>query len=60
MEDKVKEVIEEFGEGVITFKNGQKSVVPTKTTYTIWDSGRKDCNVQIQKPIDATPTADLK
>lgn len=47
MEDKMIKQEEEIGEGTITFKNGQKKKVPIKTVYKHYESGRKDCTVQV-------------
>lgn len=50
--DKVIKTEEELGTVQLNLKNGKSIKVPAKTIYTIWESGRKDCTVQIQKPID--------
>lgn len=50
--DKVVNIKEEIGEVTITLKDGRKFITPAKTIYTEYESGRKDCTVQIQKPMD--------
>lgn len=59
MEDKIVEIKEEMGTAIINLKSGQKIPVETKTTYTIYQSGRQDCNVHIIKPISAGSQTDL-
>lgn len=50
--DKVTNIKEEIGEVTITLRNGTKIVTPAKTIYTEYESGRKDCTVQIQRPFE--------
>lgn len=50
--DKVINVSEEIGEGFINTKSGKRIPVKTKTIYTTYESGRKDCNVEIEKPLN--------
>ncbi len=50
--DKVTNIKEEIGAVTITLRNGTKIITPSKTIYTEYASGRKDCTVQIQKPMD--------
>jgi len=50
--DKVTNIKEEIGEVTITLRNGTKIVTPSKTIYTEYASGRKDCRVVIERPID--------
>jgi hypothetical protein len=50
--DKVTNIKEEIGEVTLTLKNGTKIITPSKTIYTEYASGRKDCTVQIQKPFE--------
>lgn len=57
MEDKITHTTEEFGAMTMTVKDettGEsiKMPVDTKTIYTHYESGRKDCNVIVLKPID--------
>ena len=48
---KVKNIIEEDGQGILTTKGGKKISMKTKTTYTYYDDGTNDCHVQILKPL---------
>jgi hypothetical protein len=56
MEDKVKNTTEEHGVMTVTLKNGQKIPVKAKTVYTHWESGRKDCAIIIEEPLNGTST----
>ncbi len=50
--DKVTNIKEEIGEVMITLRNGTKIVTPSKTIYTEYASGRKDCTIQIERPME--------
>lgn len=52
MEDKIIKEENEFGEVEIQFKNGITKKVLSKTTYIHYESGRKDCKVEVE-PIDS-------
>ena len=50
--DKVIKVEEEFEEVTLNLKSGKKVNTQAKTIYTYFESGRKDCRVEILKPLD--------
>lgn len=52
MEDKIIEIKEEMGEVVLNTKSGKKIPTQAKTIYTIYESGRQDCRVEILKPLE--------
>lgn len=41
------------GEATVTYKDGSIAKIPIETTYTIYESGRKDCHVDVIQPIDS-------
>lgn len=47
MEDKIINETEETGTGEIKEKDGKLIKVKTKTIYTNYESGRKDCAVHV-------------
>ena len=51
MEDKIIKVEEELAEATINLKTGEKVPVRTKTIYTHYESGKKDCKIIMEKPI---------
>lgn len=51
MEDKVINIEEEIEDVVLNLKTGEKIPAKAKTTYTYYESGRKDCKIEIEKPI---------
>ena len=52
MEDKIIK-IEEIPHNVgINLKSGKKITAMAKTINTYYESGRKDCKIEIQKPIE--------
>jgi len=51
MKDEVSHLTEEIGVMHVVLKDGSRVPVKAKTVYTHWTSGRKDCDVQIEKPI---------
>jgi hypothetical protein len=42
-----------YGHANATFKDGLQAVIPTETIYTIYETGRKDCHVNILQAIDS-------
>lgn len=52
MEDKIIKVEEEIGIMHLDLTNGQRIPVNAKTIYTYYESGRKDCTIQVEKPLD--------
>lgn len=50
--DKIIDIKEEMGEVTLNMKSGNKIKTLAKTIYTLYESGRKDCKLEIQKPID--------
>jgi len=54
MEDKIMNITKEEGTVVAILKNGDKIPVKAITTYTHWESGRKDCNINIIEPINGS------
>ena len=48
---KIKEVKTELGEATINLKSGQQGQVPIKTTYTYYEDGTNDCNINILEPL---------
>lgn len=60
MEDKILDIKDEMGTAIVNLRNGKSIPVEIKTTYTIYQSGRKDCNVHIIKPISAGSQAELQ
>lgn len=53
MPDNITGTTEEHGEMEVTLQNGRKVKVKAKTTYTNWQSGRKDCAITIEEPINS-------
>ena len=49
--EKVIKIEEEIGEVTLNTKSGKQIKTNAKTTYTIYDSGRKDCHVEILEPL---------
>ena len=47
MEDKIIKIEEQSHTVTVNTKDGMKTVCPAKTTYTFYESGRKDCCVNI-------------
>jgi len=58
--EKVIKVDEKLGEATLNLVSGQKKIVKTKTTYTYYDSGRKDCHVDILKSLDLLGESKIK
>lgn len=52
MEDKVIKTEEELSVMHVNLKTGEKVPVNAKTIYTYYESGRKDCKIELEKPID--------
>jgi hypothetical protein len=52
MEDKVTNTIVTKKEMTIILKDGTKMSVPSKVIETFYESGRKDCNIEIEKPFN--------
>lgn len=50
--DEVIKVEEEKGEVTLNLKGGGKVKTPAKTINTYYKSGRKDCKIEIQTPIE--------
>jgi len=50
--DEIIDIKEEIGKVILNTKSGKKIPTMSKTIYTYYKSGRKDCTVQIQKPLD--------
>lgn len=51
MEDKIIKIEEEIGVVTLNLVDGSKTPIKAKTTYTHWQSGRKDCHVSMEKPL---------
>lgn len=49
--DPIINVTVEEGMVTLNMKNGDRIPAKAKTTYTHYKSGRKDCNVEIEKPL---------
>lgn len=53
MEDKIIRIEEETGLTTVELTNGKKVPCQSKTIYTHYESGRKDCTVVIDpKPLE--------
>lgn len=52
MDDKITHVSTESGKMKVTMKNGEQCDVLAKTIYTHYQSGRKDCHIQIEDVIN--------
>lgn len=52
MEDKIIKVEKELGQANIKLITGEIIPAKTLTIYTYYESGRKDCNVEIERPIN--------
>lgn len=52
MEDKVINVEEIPHQVTLNLKNGKKIITDAITINTYYESGRKDCAVKINKPLD--------
>lgn len=50
-EDKIIKTEQEIGQAHIVLLNGDRLPVKTLTTHTYYESGRKDCKVEIEKPL---------
>ena len=50
--DKIIKVEEELGMAIINMKDGRKIPANVRTINTYWESGRKDCTVEIEKPLN--------
>ncbi len=51
-QDKVVKVTEELGQANLILKDGKHIPVATKTIYTHYESGRKDCTVMVERPLE--------
>ena len=49
--DKIIKTEEELGEAIVHLKNGKSIKVKTNTINTYWESGRKDCTVQMLESL---------
>lgn len=56
MEDKIIKTEEEFSIMKVVMQDGTIFPINAKTTYTIWDSGRKDCAIELEKPLISITT----
>ena len=52
MEDKIIKIEEETGMMSLNLIDGSKMPVKSKTIYTYWQSGRQDCAVEIERPLE--------
>ena len=52
MEDKIIKIEEELGVMQLNLTDGRKIPVNAKTIYTYYESGRKDCTIQVEKPLE--------
>lgn len=59
MDDKILSVTNEVGNMTIVLKDGKRIPVKAKTSYVTWTSGRKDCNVSIEEPIDSSSQSQI-
>jgi len=59
MEDKIIKTEEENNIIHLNLKNGNRVPIKAKTIYTHYESGRKDCTIQLQEPIDINGTQEL-
>lgn len=50
-EDKVIAVNVENGKMIVNLKSGKKIEVDAQTIYTEYESGRKDCKINILSPL---------
>jgi hypothetical protein len=53
MPDNITETTEEHGEMEVKIKDGRTVKVKATTKYTHWQSGRKDCAITIEEPINS-------
>lgn len=51
MLDKIVKIEKEQSQVIITLPNGDKLPTDAITTYTHYESGRKDCDVSVIKPV---------
>lgn len=51
MDDPIVDIKEEFHDTHITLPSGKVCCCKSKTTYTHYASGRKDCKIEIEKPL---------
>lgn len=53
MNDKIINTTEEHNNMSVNLKDCTKKTVKAKTVYTHWESGRKDCTIQILDPLNS-------
>ena len=58
MEDKVIRTEEELSIMHLNMVDGQRVPIHAKTIYTHYESGRKDCTIQLEHPIDLNAKAE--
>ena len=60
MEDKIIKTSDVVSNMTVILKDGTKIPVKAKTTETFWESGRKDCHVEILEPLNTKATKEEK